>query len=106
MSDWKKLIDISNDDICRGGLLKFDSDYPFEKQVIMMFCEVPNELGQFGLIAITGSKAGINPYFVFPEHIVNENKIKDWLIENWYNFSLNHHVENAMFRSQLHFMEI
>lgn len=104
--NWKKLIDISNDDITRGSLLKFHSEHPFEKQVVMMFCEVPPDLGKFGLITITGSKAGINPYFVFPDDVVDENKIKDWLIDNWYDFSLNHDVEQAMFKKHLSFTEI
>lgn len=104
--NWKKLIDISNDDISRGSLLKFNSEYPFEQQVVMMFCEVPNDLGKFGLITITGSKAGINPYFIFPDEVVDENKIKDWLVDNWYNFSLNHDVENAMVRNVLNYTEM
>lgn len=95
--NWKKLTDISNDDISRGSLLKFNSEYPFEQQIIMMFCEVPSDLGKFGLITITGSKAGINPYFVFPDEVVDENKIRDWLIDNWYNFSLNDNIEQVFF---------
>lgn len=103
---WKRLIDVSNDDIMRGSLLKFNSDYPFEQEVVMMFCEVPSGLGKFGLITITGNKAGINPYFIFPDDIVNENKIKDWLVYNWYDFSLNHDVEKAMLRTNLSYTEI
>ncbi|WFF37869.1 hypothetical protein LU290_06240 [Moraxella nasibovis] len=103
---WKRLIDINNNDITRGALLKFKSEYPFEENVVMMFCEIPNELGKFGLIAITGSKSGVNPYFIFSDDVVDENKIRDWLIDNWYNFSLNDNIEQVFFRECLRYYEI
>lgn len=103
---WKKLTNITNNDITRGALLKFSSEYPFEEKVIMMFCEVPNELGKFGLITITGSKSGINPYFIFPDDIVDKNQIKDWLVNNWYNFSLNNNIEKVFIRESLSYHEI
>lgn len=98
---WKKLTDITNNDITCGALLKFSSEYPFEEKVIMMFCEVPNELGKFGLIAITGHKAGINPYFVFADDVVESGLIKDWLIKNWQNFALNDDIQNVFVRNYL-----
>ena len=103
---WKKLLDISNDDISRGSLIKFNGEYPFEQQVVMMFCAMPSDLGKFGLITITGSKSGINPYFVFPNEIVDKNKIKDWLVDNWHSFSLNNNIESVLVRGRLNYTEL
>lgn len=97
---WQKLTDINNNDIRRGSLLKFAFGENGET-VVMMFCEVPDELGKFGLIAITGHKAGINPYFVFADDVIENNLIKDWLINNWQNFALNDDIQNVFVRSYL-----
>ncbi|MDO4427045.1 MAG: Imm45 family immunity protein [Moraxella sp.] len=97
---WQKLTKIDNNDIRRGSLLKFAFGEN-DEMVVMMFCEVPNELGKFGLIAITGHKAGINPYFVFADDVVESGLIKDWLINNWQNFALNDDIQNAFVRSYL-----
>ncbi|KAK45804.1 hypothetical protein BG58_15490 [Caballeronia jiangsuensis] len=73
----------SDDAIERGSLLRFAAGYPFEDRVVMMVCEAPDQSGQLGLIAISGYKAGINCYVVFPSEASTDCLSARWLIENW-----------------------
>lgn len=77
---WKRLIDVSNDDIMRGSLLKFNSDYPFEQEVVMMFCEVPSGLGKFGLITITGNRRALTLILSFQMILLMKIKSKIGLL--------------------------
>lgn len=103
---WKKLVDCANEDIVRGCLIKFNSEYPFEEKVVMMFCEVPRSLGKFGLITITGYKSGINPYFVFPDDVVEKGAIRDWLVQYWSGFALGSNIDEALIRECLSYDEL
>lgn len=49
----------------------------------MMICEAPDKSGRLGLIAISGYKAGINCYVVFPERPSQSDVSARWLINNW-----------------------
>lgn len=79
---WIKLVDTENIYLKRGTLLKFEASYPFESQVIMMVCE-GHSINTFGLITITGFKAGINMYVQFPKEYTENGVMKDWLVNNW-----------------------
>lgn len=79
---WIKLIDYKELNIQRGTLLKFKASYPFEDYVVMMVCE-GQAINTFGLITITGFKAGINLYVQFPEECIENGLSVDWLIKNW-----------------------
>lgn len=79
---WVKLIDSTEESLQRGALLKFKSTYPFEDKVIMMVCE-GQSINTFGLMTITGFKAGINLYVQFPKECIENGLSKDWLVKNW-----------------------
>lgn len=79
---WVKLINDTETSLHRGTLLKFKATYPFEDEVVMMVCE-GQSINTFGLITITGFKAGINLYVQFPKECVNNGLSRDWLINNW-----------------------
>lgn len=49
----------------------------------MMVCEAPDKSDRLGLIAISGYKAGINCYVVFPQDTASYRLSTRWLIENW-----------------------
>ena len=71
--------------ISRGCLIKFAASYPFENEVIMMVCEAPHTRLSLGLMTISGYKAGINCYVVFPDSARNEDATisAQWLYDNW-----------------------
>ncbi|MBN3755508.1 hypothetical protein G3N95_21370 [Paraburkholderia sp. Tr-20389] len=75
----------TSEHIERGSLLRFAAGYPFEEYVVMMVCEAPDKSGRLGLIAISGYKAGINCYVVFPEEASPSQLSTRWLIDNWHN---------------------
>ena len=79
---WSKLIDSNKLNFQRGELLKFKASYPFEDHVVMKLCE-GQSTNTFGLITITGFKAGINLYVQFPEECVENGLSVNWLIKNW-----------------------
>jgi hypothetical protein len=85
MMNWLKLVDMTSDTLQRGDLLKFSTNHPFEKQVIMMICELRLGERRFGLTTITGYKAAITPYVAFPNDCAPDNGAlsKAWLVENW-----------------------
>jgi len=84
---WKKLIDVPDLIVQRGYVLKFPAKYPFEDFVVMMVSGYPeggNSLAAISLITITGYKAGINPYVLFPQEVHPYGTLTgDWLIKNW-----------------------
>lgn len=84
---WKKLVNIPNILIERGFLLRFPTEYPFENEVVMMVSGYPDDghrLSGVSLITITGYKAGINAFVVFPKEVRSFGSLtSDWLIKNW-----------------------
>lgn len=78
---WSKLVNFNEKYLNRGCLLKFKAHYPFEEEVIMMVCESGHS--QKGLITISGHKAGINMYVLFPEEANPNGLSTEWLITNW-----------------------
>ncbi|WP_353506195.1 Imm45 family immunity protein [Variovorax brevis] len=85
MIEWNKLIERGVPSISRGALLKFPAKYPFEAYVVMMLCEGPQNSSERCLVTITGHKAGINCYLVFPSEATTSDCYVStaWLIENW-----------------------
>ena len=71
--NWLKLSEVKAAVISRGTLIKFTASYPFESKVVMMVCEAPHTRSSFGLITITGYKAGINCYVVLPDSARSED---------------------------------
>jgi hypothetical protein len=104
---WTKLTEFEQDFLPRGTLLKFPAKYPFEGQVVMMVCEGPErEVDRQCLLTITGSKAGINPYVVFPASPVGYLQ-RSWLIENWNKWVWpNGDVSDALVRGPLDASEL
>ncbi|MFC3627493.1 Imm45 family immunity protein [Vogesella amnigena] len=89
-SKWKRLVDFNGDEeMPRGTLFKFPAIYPFEDAVVMMLCMNPGNVDfPMSLVAITGYKAGINPYQNLPGVCITgsgDNRHFDiqWLIMNW-----------------------
>ena len=103
---WSKLIDFNEQSLQRGYLLKFKSHYPFEDEVIMMVCE--GGCCQKGLITISGYKAGINMYVLFPEDANPDGGISTkWLITNWTKWVWpESKLEDIFVRPQLNYNEI
>ena len=85
MMKWQKLVDYSCPSLSRGGILKFPASYPFEGEVAMMICEGLGSPNSSCLITLTGYKAGINCYQMFPDECTNDEGFLDvkWLIKNW-----------------------
>ena len=89
MMSWERLIEHDQEILSGGMLLKFRAELPFEGEVVMMICYNAGQSSEepFSLITISGHKAGINPYVVFPaECNVSDSSIglrKKWLVENW-----------------------
>ena len=102
---WSKLIDFNEQSLQRGYLLKFKSHYPFEDEVIMMVCEGGHS--QKGLITISGYKAGINMYVLFPEEANPDGLSTEWLIKNWTQWVWPEGDVNSVFvRPELTYDEI
>ena len=81
---WIKLIDMPDSFyLFRGALLKFNTEYPFEKKVIMMVCEDVGNPFRLGLITITGTQAGLNMYTLLPMEASQNGLSSGWLIHNW-----------------------
>ena len=86
MSDWKKLIDASEDSLWRGTVLRFPASYPFEDTVDFMLLDDFNSESGFSLVCTSGYKAGL-----FEGRLPNEAKAQGkvsaisvkWLIRNW-----------------------
>jgi hypothetical protein len=84
MTTWKKLIESSDSEqLTRGMLLRFAAGDSFESHVVMMVCEAPDKSDRLGLITISGYKAGINCYVVFPSETASYKVSIRWLIDNW-----------------------
>ncbi len=83
--NWIRLSENKSTVISRGSLIKFTASYPFENEVIMMVCEAPHSRSSLGLITITGYKAGINCYVVFPDAARSDEAAicNQWLYDNW-----------------------
>jgi hypothetical protein len=98
--NWEKLIESKEVILRRGGFLKFDAGEAFEKKVVMMICEACGDPFKKGLITITGHKAGINHYVVFPQ--TDGVILRDWLIDNWNEWVWpDGDVSNVLFCSRL-----
>jgi hypothetical protein len=83
MKTWKKLIESTGTELTRGMLLRFAAGQPFENQVVMMVCEAPDKSDRLGLMTISGYKAGINCYVIFPNEAAPYRVSIQWLINNW-----------------------
>lgn len=83
MTTWKKLIESTDPELKRGMLLRFAAGQSFESHVVMMVCEDPDKSDRLGLITISGYKAGINCYVVFPKEASPYQVSTRWLIDNW-----------------------
>ena len=83
--NWIRLSENRAASISRGSLIRFAASYPFENEVIMMVCEAPHSRSSLGLITITGYKAGINCYMVFPDSARSDEATiyAEWLYSNW-----------------------
>lgn len=92
-------------------MLKFGAKHPFEENVALMVCENRGGDRPYGLITITGHKAGINPYVAFPlDCRVDETSIglsTKWLIANWENWVWpDGHVADVFVRGALQASEL
>lgn len=84
---WISLLDYEGAGLNRGAVLKFSAGGGFEDEVVMIVCESPdNDVRRLALMVVTGYKAGINCYVVFPEEAVVGGLSTHWLIENWGNW--------------------
>lgn len=85
LTNWVKLSENKDIALSRGSLVKFSASYPFEDEVVMMFCDSPRREGVIGLITISGYKAGYNCFLRFPEEATNPDfSINAGLIyDNW-----------------------
>lgn len=85
MMNWLQLSLNKELRLSRGSLLRFRASYPFEDEVIMMICEAPDTRSSLGLMTISGYKAGINCYVVFPDMARRDDATisAHWLCENW-----------------------
>lgn len=101
LKNWVKLIDIKNESLSKGTLLKFPAKYPFENEVVMMICQSPDKDG-LCLITITGYKAGINCYQKLADLEVFVDIPVHWLIKNWHKWVyLECDVEDAWIHKTL-----
>ena len=82
---WLQLSKQNHLNLSRGSLIRFKASYPFEDEVIMMICEAPDCHSNLGLMTITGYKAGINCYVIFPESARDDDATisSQWLLQNW-----------------------
>ncbi len=86
--NWLKLADNKEVILRRGSLVRFRSSFPFEDVVIMMICESPGSSLKKGLMTISGFKAGINCYSVFPDaaYTPEGSLITEKIYDNWQNW--------------------
>lgn len=82
---WLQLSKQNHLNLSRGSLIRFKALHPFEDEVIMMICEAPDCHSNLGLMTITGYKAGINCYVIFPESARDDDATisSQWLLQNW-----------------------
>lgn len=107
MTKWKDLLEYTDTVISRGALLKFPAGQSFEDEVVMMVCEAPDKSGRFGLMAITGYKAGINCYVIFPAEAAQTQLSASWLIANWTMWVWpDGHVQDVKIRAPLEAQEL
>ncbi len=85
LKKWVRLSENRDISLSRGSLIRFSASYPFEDEVVMMFCDSPRRERAIGLITISGLKAGFNCYLLFPEEATNPDfSINAGLIyDNW-----------------------
>lgn len=83
--NWTPLTHYPNENLERGLFLKFSAPTLPEKKIITMICEEMNTSGLGkALITVSGYKAGISYFVVFPiNELDNGNLKKKWLIDNW-----------------------
>ncbi len=79
---WCKLIDLPEDNIFRGAVLRFPAKYPYEDIVDFMVFD-PSEDGKgMGLITSSGYKSGLI-CVVLPLESGERAISKSWLLDNW-----------------------
>lgn len=85
LTKWIRLSENRDIRLRRGSLIRFSASYPFEDEVVMMFCDSPRREKAIGLITISGYKAGFNCYLLFPDEATNPDvSINAGLIyDNW-----------------------
>jgi hypothetical protein len=85
---WQRLLDIQAEHLELGAVFRFESEYPYEDIVDLMFVENCEKDGYY-LAVCSGYKAGhVNTRFFaqdYGDHAINDKKqIRvQWLIENW-----------------------
>jgi hypothetical protein len=85
MNNLIRLIDVKDDSIFRGNVLRFPAKYPYEKFVdFMVFRALANET-PYGLIVTSGYKAGSISVLLPRESLNKEGGALDrhWIISNW-----------------------
>lgn len=87
--EWKKLVELEDENLWRGTVFRFPAVYPFESVVdFMLFLDSASESG-FSLVCTTGYKSGHHEGGL-PLEARAKGKVqaisKIWLIENWTNW--------------------
>ncbi|KWS27224.1 hypothetical protein CCL11_07375 [Pseudomonas syringae] len=82
-----KLVDFKGDAIYRGNILRVCGKYPYEEFVDFMFFEAKLTGSTYGLMVVSGYKAGLILVYLPNECLAEDGGIdKAWLVKNWSNW--------------------
>ncbi|QBG85474.1 Imm45 family immunity protein [Xanthomonas oryzae] len=81
---WIKLIDYEGDDLYRGGFIRVNGYFPYEKKVEFMLYETGEVDRPYGLIVASGYKAGLKLVNLPSDSLTSNGGVsKNWVISNW-----------------------
>ncbi|MBB5866527.1 Imm45 family immunity protein [Xanthomonas sp. 3058] len=81
---WIKLLDYEGDSLCRGGFIRVNGCFPYEKIVEFMLYETGEADRPYGLIVASGYKAGLKLVNLPGDSLASKGGVsKSWVISNW-----------------------
>ncbi|KTC02536.1 MULTISPECIES: Imm45 family immunity protein [Pseudomonas syringae group] len=79
-----KLVDLKDDAVCRGNILRVRGKYPYEDFVDFMLFEAQLIDSIYGLMVVSGYKAGLILVYLPNECLAEDGGVdKAWLVKNW-----------------------
>ncbi|MDE3739081.1 Imm45 family immunity protein [Pseudomonas resinovorans] len=81
----KKLVDLEDEELRSGNVLRFPGQWPYEERVDLMVVDLSDEETPYALVVSSGHKAGLILVRLPCECVSLESRgiRKSWLIKNW-----------------------
>ncbi|WP_207924411.1 Imm45 family immunity protein [Xanthomonas oryzae] len=82
--NWIKLLDYEGEILYRGGFIRVNGSFPYEKIVEFMLYETGEVDRAYGLIVVSGYKAGLKLVNLPSDSLAASGGVsKGWVISNW-----------------------